>query len=140
MLAAARKIRLGEVASERSSTRITTFFIAGALAALLLCGPHIHAAPQQGSAATAGGGPARVIELRIGDEVEPIMAEYVDAGIEQAARENARLILITMDTPGGLEDSMKEIIQHITDYNYSDILRLLDREYPSNKYPREYQH
>ncbi len=113
MLAAARKIRLGAFSSERSSTRIATFLVAGALAALLLCVPHIRAAPQQGSTAAAGGGPARVIELRIGDEVEPIMAEYVDAGIEQAARENARLILITMDTPGGLEDSMKEIIQHI---------------------------
>ncbi len=56
-----------------------------------------------------------MIELRIGDEIEPIMAEYVDAGIEQAAREHASLVLITMDTPGGLEDSMQDIIQHILD-------------------------
>ena len=56
---------------------------------------------------------ARVIELRIGDEIEPIMAEYIDGGIEQAAREHASLVLITMDTPGGLETSMQDIIQHI---------------------------
>ena len=53
------------------------------------------------------------IELRIGDEIEPIMAEYIDGGIEQAAREHASLVLITMDTPGGLETSMQDIIQHI---------------------------
>jgi membrane-bound serine protease (ClpP class) len=43
------------------------------------------------------------------------MAEYVDAGIDQANRERAALILITIDTPGGLDTSMREIIQHIVD-------------------------
>ena len=56
---------------------------------------------------------ARVIELRIGDEVEPILAEYINGGIDRAASEHASLILITMDTPGGLESSMMAIIQHI---------------------------
>ena len=43
------------------------------------------------------------------------MAEYVDDGIDAANREGAALILITMDTPGGLDTSMREIIQHIID-------------------------
>jgi membrane-bound serine protease (ClpP class) len=43
------------------------------------------------------------------------MAEYVDSGIEQATRSRASLILITMDTPGGLSTSMEDIIQHILD-------------------------
>lgn len=60
-------------------------------------------------------GPAQVLELRIGDEIEPVMAEYVDNGIEEAARIHARLILITMDTPGGLSTSMEDIIHHILD-------------------------
>jgi len=55
----------------------------------------------------------RVIELRIGDEVEPIMAEYIDGGIANAAGQHASLILITMDTPGGLGTSMEDMIQHI---------------------------
>jgi membrane-bound serine protease (ClpP class) len=55
----------------------------------------------------------RVIELRIGDEIEPIMAEYVDGVISQAAQQHASLVLITMDTPGGLGTSMEDIIQHI---------------------------
>src|SRR5229473_7309525 len=58
-------------------------------------------------------GKAQVIELRIGDEIEPVMAEYVDSGIEEAARRHASLVLITMDTPGGLSTSMEEIIHHI---------------------------
>src|SRR6266581_611786 len=60
-------------------------------------------------------GKAQVIELRIGDEIEPVMAEYVDSGIEEAARRHASLVLITMDTPGGLSTSMEDIIQHILD-------------------------
>src|SRR5260370_90603 len=57
----------------------------------------------------------QVIELRIGDEIEPVMAEDVDGGIEEAARRHASLVLITMDTPGGLSTSMEDIIQHILD-------------------------
>ena len=55
----------------------------------------------------------RVVTLRIGDEIEPIMAEYIDGAITDAARQHASLILITMDTPGGLGTSMEEMIQHI---------------------------
>jgi len=58
---------------------------------------------------------AEVVELRIGDEIEPIMADYVVGGIEEANRRHASLILITMDTPGGLSTSMEDIIQHILD-------------------------
>jgi membrane-bound serine protease (ClpP class) len=57
--------------------------------------------------------PAQILTLRIGDEIEPVMAEYVDNGIEEAARRHASLILITMDTPGGLSTSMEDIIHHI---------------------------
>jgi membrane-bound serine protease (ClpP class) len=74
-----------------------------------------HAVPQQqgNSVSPITGGQSRVIEMRIDDEIAPIMAEYIDAGIAQAAREHASLVLITMDTPGGLQDSMQDIIQHI---------------------------
>jgi membrane-bound serine protease (ClpP class) len=58
-------------------------------------------------------GPAQILTIRIGDEIEPVMAEYVDSGIEEAARRHASLILITMDTPGGLSTSMEDIIQKI---------------------------
>lgn len=79
---------------------------------LLLFGVSAGQAKAQASAGNSGTGP-RVIELRIGDEVEPIMAEYIDGGIAEAARQHANLILITMDTPGGLGTSMEDMIQHI---------------------------
>ena len=59
------------------------------------------------------GGPAQISEIRIGDEIEPVMAEYVDNGIAEAAHRHASLVLITMDTPGGLSTSMEDIIHNI---------------------------
>src|SRR5579864_2788993 len=58
---------------------------------------------------------SRVVELRINGEIEPVMAEYIDDGIDAANRQGAALILITMDTPGGLDTSMRAIIQHIVE-------------------------
>ncbi len=58
-------------------------------------------------------GRSDVEALRIEGEVDPILANYIDEGIEAADQRHASLVLITMDTPGGLSDSMKDIIQHI---------------------------
>jgi membrane-bound serine protease (ClpP class) len=58
--------------------------------------------------------PSSIVEhLQLTGEVEPILATYLDEGLADAQRRNASLVLITMDTPGGLSDSMKDIIQHI---------------------------
>ncbi len=54
-----------------------------------------------------------VMDLNLNGEVEPVLATYIDEGLAEAARRNASFVLITMDTPGGLSDSMKDIIQHI---------------------------
>jgi len=54
-----------------------------------------------------------VIDLNLNGEVEPVLATYIDEGLAEAARRNAVLVLISMDTPGGLSDSMKDIIQHV---------------------------
>ena len=56
---------------------------------------------------------AFVLELKLDGEVEPILATYIDEGLQDAAQRHAALVLITMDTPGGLSDSMKDMIQHI---------------------------
>jgi membrane-bound serine protease (ClpP class) len=58
---------------------------------------------------------AAVVELRIDSEIEPILAEYIVNGIDQANRDHASLILITINTPGGLDESMRQIIQAILD-------------------------
>jgi len=87
--------------------------LAASLALVLALSATLLATPQTPSPGSVPASPPRVIELRIADAIEPILAEYIIGGIEQAAREHAALILITMDTPGGLQDSMQEIIQRI---------------------------
>ncbi|HWY08319.1 MAG TPA: nodulation protein NfeD [Candidatus Acidoferrales bacterium] len=54
-----------------------------------------------------------VVELKLDREVEPVLATYIDEGLADAARRQAALVLITMDTPGGLSDSMTDMIHHI---------------------------
>ncbi len=54
-----------------------------------------------------------VLDLDLHGVVEPILATYINEGIADAERRQAALILITMDTPGGLSDSMQDIIKHI---------------------------
>ncbi|HEY1482173.1 MAG TPA: nodulation protein NfeD [Candidatus Acidoferrum sp.] len=56
-----------------------------------------------------------VLELKLNREVGPVLATYIDEGLTDAARRKAALVLITMDTPGGLSDSMTDIIHHILD-------------------------
>jgi membrane-bound serine protease (ClpP class) len=45
--------------------------------------------------------------------VNPVMVRYVDRVIEQAEQRQAPLVIFTMDTPGGLESSMRDIVQRI---------------------------
>jgi membrane-bound serine protease (ClpP class) len=54
-----------------------------------------------------------ILDLKLNDEVNPILATYIDEGLADAVKRHAALVVITMDTPGGLSDSMKDIIQHI---------------------------
>src|SRR5580704_19478819 len=56
-----------------------------------------------------------VLELKLNREVEPVLATYIDEGLVDAARRHAALVLVIMDTPGGLSDSMTDIIHHILD-------------------------
>ena len=57
--------------------------------------------------------PVNVTQLRIDGEIEPILAEYIEHGVAEANREHADLILITINTPGGLDTSMRSIIHAI---------------------------
>ncbi|MGH9697990.1 MAG: NfeD family protein [Candidatus Acidiferrales bacterium] len=56
---------------------------------------------------------ANVYELQIDGEIEPILADYIVNGISQANDSHADLILITINTPGGLDTSMRAIIHAI---------------------------
>ncbi|MDP3064519.1 MAG: nodulation protein NfeD, partial [Chloroflexota bacterium] len=63
------------------------------------------------SAATDERPQVEVLSLR--DVVKPPMASYIKRGIRDANKRNADAIVIEMDTPGGLDSSMRDIIQAI---------------------------
>ena len=46
-------------------------------------------------------------------EVNPVMARYIDRGIDEAERTDATAVVIKLDTPGGLVSSMEDIVQRI---------------------------
>ncbi len=67
----------------------------------------------QTSSASSSVATSKIVELHIDGEIEPILAEYLVRGINEANDQHASLILITMNTPGGLDTSMRSIIQAI---------------------------
>ena len=55
-----------------------------------------------------------VVEIRLNDVIHSVSAEYVITGLDHAEKTNADAVLIWIDTPGGLSDSMRQIVDHIT--------------------------
>lgn len=56
---------------------------------------------------------ASIFKININAPIHPITSEYIRDTIDRAERENASLIIITLNTPGGLDTSMREIIEKI---------------------------
>jgi membrane-bound serine protease (ClpP class) len=55
----------------------------------------------------------RVLTINIDSVIEPVTSEIVTRGLAQASTDHASLVIIKLDTPGGLMDSMREIISSI---------------------------
>lgn len=49
--------------------------------------------------------------IRVNGVISPATSGYISRAIEQATSENAECLIIQLDTPGGLLDSTKEIVQ-----------------------------
>ena len=56
---------------------------------------------------------ASILKITVDAPIHPITSEYIRNTIDKAEKENARLIIIVLNTPGGLDSSMREIIQRI---------------------------
>ena len=56
---------------------------------------------------------ADVHHIRLDDQITPASAEFIASAIQQAERAGATALIITLNTPGGLDTSMREIVSRI---------------------------
>jgi len=80
-------------------------FTAVLCSALLLM---ISAVPSQ-----AMGPVGPVLVVTVDGVINPVTAEYIEKAVERAAAENACAIVIELDTPGGLDTSMRRMVKAI---------------------------
>lgn len=52
-----------------------------------------------------------VVVLEMSGVINPFTARYLERGLRLANQQGAQAIIVTLDTPGGLESSMREMVQ-----------------------------
>ena len=79
-------------------------YLAIAIVALLLAGAHAvgQEAPR-----------ANVLLLQVNGPIGPAVSDFIERGIERAVADGNRAVILEMDTPGGLDTSMRVIIKSI---------------------------
>ncbi len=54
-----------------------------------------------------------VVKLTLHDTIQPITADYLQRGLQEAVRQHAQFVLVSMGTPGGLLESTRVMVQAI---------------------------
>jgi membrane-bound serine protease (ClpP class) len=56
---------------------------------------------------------ASVLLIEVEGAITPVVADYVEDAVAEAEREGFQFLILTIDTPGGLDVSMREIVQSL---------------------------
>jgi len=54
-----------------------------------------------------------IFKITVETAIHPVSSEYIRNAIDRAEEENVKLIIIALNTPGGLDSSMREIMERI---------------------------
>ncbi len=73
---------------------------------LALFSPSIRGATREASSAT-------IVQINLDDVVHPVSADYVKDGLNHAKTIGARAVILRLNTPGGLVDSMREMVEAV---------------------------
>ena len=65
------------------------------------------------AASAKGAGAAEVLEVKVHSVISPPVAQFISDSIKQAENSKAQALLVELDTPGGLDTSMREIVKSI---------------------------
>ncbi len=94
----------------KTSPRARSLFRAAGAVLLVAAGAAlwVGTAPAQAPAGTPP-----IVIINVEDAISPGSTAYVVEGLEQARRQGAQLLLIRLDTPGGLVSSTRDIVKEI---------------------------